>query len=297
MCPSGVNDMDPIHETDALQAMISPTQYAGSVPTMLIVDDDPVVRSLMRDALEDEGFDVIEAQDGVEACRRCDEAVPSLVIVDVVMPNMDGFEVCRELRRRAETKYIPILMATSLDHHVSIIKAFESGATDFISKPLNWPILNQRIRYMLRGAETLENLRQNQESLRAANELEREQRERLEAALDHMSQGLCMFDSDGRLIISNRRFCDIYQLAPMSAVPGRSMIEVLKNSPLFANQAVDAPMGVLAEHVALVSRRDSAVLTFELAGGRSIVVTHEPMRGGGFVDTFTDVSRQCPAGA
>lgn len=63
----------------------------SAAPTILIVDDDPVVRSLMQDALEDEGFSVIEAEDGVEACRRCGEVVPSLMVVDAMMPNMDGF--------------------------------------------------------------------------------------------------------------------------------------------------------------------------------------------------------------
>src|ERR1700747_1394499 len=62
---------------------------------ILIVDDDPVVRSLMQDALEDDGFVVVEAADGLEACWRCEEEVPSLVIVDAVMPNMDGFELCQ----------------------------------------------------------------------------------------------------------------------------------------------------------------------------------------------------------
>src|SRR5580698_1607922 len=150
----------------------------NAAPTILIVDDDPVVRSLMQDALEDEGFAVIEARDGVEACRRCGETVPSLMVVDAMMPNMDGFELCRELRQGEATRHVPVLMATGLDDHGSITKAYESGATDFIAKPLNWLILNHRIRYMLRGAGTLEDLRDNQQSLRAARELEREQNER-----------------------------------------------------------------------------------------------------------------------
>ena len=69
-------------------------------PVILIVDDDPIVRSLMHGAFEDDGFSVIEAEDGAQACRRCDGMVPSLLVVDAVMPNMDGFELCRQLRRR-----------------------------------------------------------------------------------------------------------------------------------------------------------------------------------------------------
>ncbi len=264
----------------------------GSAPTILIVDDDPVVRSLMQDSLEDEGFSVIEAEDGVQACGACDHTVPSLLIVDAIMPNMDGFELCRRLRAGVTTQYVPILMATGLDDHDSIVKAYESGATDFVAKPLNWPILNHRIHYMLRGARTLEDLRQNQQRLRAAQELEREQSERFEAALGNMSQGLCMFGADGRLIVSNQRFRDLYNLMPASTVPGKSMLEVLNGSPLFASQAHETQGAALAEHLALASRRDSAMLTQKLADGRIVTITHEPMPGGGFVDTFTDVTQQ-----
>jgi signal transduction histidine kinase len=137
---------------------------------ILIVDDDPIVRSLMRDALEDEGFAVVEAEDGVEACRVCEERLPVLLVVDVVMPQMDGFELCRELRRRPATKNVPILIATGLDDTDSIAKAYDAGATDFISKPLNWLILNHRVRYMLRAARAFDDLRQNQERLRLAKD-------------------------------------------------------------------------------------------------------------------------------
>jgi diguanylate cyclase (GGDEF)-like protein len=266
---------------------------AAATSTILIVDDDPVVRSLMLDALEDEGFSVIEAADGLEACRHCEEAVPALLVVDAVMPNMDGFALCRELRRRAATRHVPILMATGLDDHSSIAQAYEAGATDFIAKPLNWLILNHRIRYMLRAARALGELRQNQQHLREAQEQERAQSERFAAALGNMSQGLCMFGADGRLIVSNARFRDIYKLPEHQAVPGQSMIEVLQSSPIFAGSELDATAKTaLAEHLLLAARRDSAVLTQELGDGRAVTITHEPMPGGGFVDTVTDVTQQ-----
>jgi diguanylate cyclase (GGDEF)-like protein len=261
-------------------------------PTILIVDDDPVVRFLMRDTLEDEGWSVIEAEDGIAACQRCDEAVPSLLVVDAMMPNMDGFELCRELRRRSTTRHVPILMATGLDDDSSIASAYEAGANDFIAKPLNWLILNHRIRYMLRGARAFEDLREHQHFLQAARQQEREQNERFEAALGNMSQGLCMFGADGRLIVANRRFRDIYNLTPASIVPGQPLIDVLESSRLFASQPHAEPNAALAEHLTLAARRDSAVLTMELADGRVVTVTHEPMPAGGYVDTITDVTQQ-----
>src|SRR5579883_1529688 len=141
------------------------TDPPGSV---LIVDDDEIVRSLMRPSLEQAGFAVREAADGRDALNMCADGLPDLVIADVVMPHMDGFELCRALRLQPRTAHLPILMATGLDDTPSIEKAYECGATDFISKPISWPVLSHRVRYMLRAARAFEDLRANQEILIAA---------------------------------------------------------------------------------------------------------------------------------
>jgi signal transduction histidine kinase len=138
--------------------------------SILVVDDDPVVRSLIRATLERDGFAVIEARDGVEACRLYEEHHPDLLLVDLVMPHMDGFELCRVLRDRAESAYVPIVVATSLDDVPSIARAYDAGATDFIPKPLNWLVLNHRVRYILRASRAFEELRRDQERLIAAKE-------------------------------------------------------------------------------------------------------------------------------
>jgi diguanylate cyclase (GGDEF)-like protein len=279
------------HAAESLPISQSPP-LAPQAAKILIVDDDPVVRSLMQDALEDDGFTVVEAADGVEACRRCAEEVPLLVIVDAVMPNMDGFELCQTLRRGTSTNHLPILMATGLEGDASIARAYEVGATDFISKPLNWLILCHRVRYMLRGARVLDDLRENQAILKATQEQEHRQNERFEAALGNMSQGLCMFGADKRLIVSNRRFQEIYHLPVGSTVPGLSMIEILQTSPSFPREPNGSMSAALAEYLNLCLPRRSAVLVQELADGRTITVTHEPMSDGGFVDTFTDITGQ-----
>ncbi len=134
-------------------------------PLILIADDDPIVRALMRATLEGEGFAVAEAGDGVDACRIFGECRPDLVIVDAVMPQMDGFGLCRELRRRPASAHVPILMATGLDDVASITAAYEAGATDFISKPINWFILSHRVRYMLRAGHAFEEAQRTNELL------------------------------------------------------------------------------------------------------------------------------------
>jgi signal transduction histidine kinase len=141
----------------------------AAVP-VLIVDDDPIVRSLMRAALEVDGYEITEAGDGDEAMEAYEPGRSQLVIADVVMPRMDGFALCRALRSRKESAYVPILMATGLDDVPSITRAYEAGATDFISKPINWVILGHRVRYMLRASRAFDELRQNQDRLVAAKE-------------------------------------------------------------------------------------------------------------------------------
>jgi CheY-like chemotaxis protein len=269
----------------ALSAPISPSEA-----TILIVDDDPVVRMVMQDSLEEEGFSVWEAKDGIDACQRCSEAIPSLVVVDAVMPKMDGFSLCRELRREPATQHVPILMATSLDDHGSITRAYEAGATDFIAKPLNWIILTQRIRYMLRGARVFEDLRSHQQRLSVAQAVERAQGNRLEVALRNMSQGLCMVGADGRIELFNQRFCDIYRLSLDLIVPGILMIDVLTRSPVFSGASDEVSRFSLAEHLALTGHRASAGRKLALPDGRVILNNLEPAPGGGFVFTFTELA-------
>jgi len=124
----------------------------------------------MSATLEDAGFNVATAADGETALKLCIENPPDLVIADVLMPGMDGFQLCQELRQRPETGYIPILVATGLDDVPSIVKAFDVGATDFINKPIKWIILNYRVQYMLRTSRVAQELRENQVRLVSAKE-------------------------------------------------------------------------------------------------------------------------------
>ena len=137
---------------------------------ILIVDDDDIVRTIMRAELEAEGYRVAEASDGMEGCEACWADVPDLVISDIIMPKMDGFELCRQLRRHPGSATVPILQMTSLDDTSSVENAYDAGATDFISKPLQWPVLKHRVRYMLRSARAFDDLRRSQTALIVARE-------------------------------------------------------------------------------------------------------------------------------
>jgi len=143
---------------------------AGPTASILIVDDDQGQRLLMRAALEDKGFEVIEAADGVEGCQLYEEHCPDLLLVDLIMPRMDGYQLCRELRGHARSVDVPIVVTTGRDDIESIVRAYDAGATDFVPKPVNWLVLSNRLRYILRASRAFAELRGNQEGLSAAEE-------------------------------------------------------------------------------------------------------------------------------
>lgn len=141
--------------------MRSPKRSAA--PTVLIVDDDDVMRMLETETLVQFEFDVLEAADGEQALELLIEPPPDLVLLDVDMPGIDGFEVCRRIRQRWDATEVPVIMVTGMDDLASINQAYEAGANDFISKPINWPILGYRARYVLRSAQAAHTLRELEE--------------------------------------------------------------------------------------------------------------------------------------
>jgi len=126
---------------------------------VLVADDDPVMRLLMLEMLAQVGLDAVEAGDGVQALARYQELAPDLVLLDVEMPGLDGFAVCREIRHLETHAVAPIIMVTGGDELESVTRAYEAGATDFVSKPINWPILGHRVLYVLRASDAITRLR------------------------------------------------------------------------------------------------------------------------------------------
>jgi len=124
--------------------------YPRRVKTILVIDDEPNIVDLLRLYLRKEGWAVVSAADGeagLELHRRHD---PDLVILDLMLPKVDGFEVCRELRRRGDT---PILMLTARDDDVDSIVGLELGADDYVAKPFNPRALIARVKAILRRTE------------------------------------------------------------------------------------------------------------------------------------------------
>ena len=120
---------------------------------ILVVDDTPLNVKLLADLLRVKGFTVTTAASGPEALDRIAAERPDLVLLDVMMPEMSGYEVCTRIRANQETARLPVVMVTSLDAVHERVKGIEVGADDFLSKPVNQPELLARVRSLLRIKE------------------------------------------------------------------------------------------------------------------------------------------------
>jgi diguanylate cyclase (GGDEF)-like protein len=158
------------------------TISSSEQPLVLIADDDIVTRSFLRDFMEKEGYRVVEVTDGQECLDSFKNAKPDLVLLDAVMPVMDGFVCCKQLIQIARNNLAlalasfdsgsslgttvisklwdrtPILIITGLDDPDSVDRAFEAGASDFVTKPINWAVLRQRVRRLLQQGQLYKQL-------------------------------------------------------------------------------------------------------------------------------------------
>lgn len=121
--------------------------------TILIVDDDQFVIIQLRRLLEKEGYQVVQASNGKEGLIAFEKHRPQLVLLDAIMPVIDGFDCCAQLKAIDGTNHTPILMITGLEDQESVDLAFEVGASDYVTKPIHWPVLRQRVRRLLNQSQ------------------------------------------------------------------------------------------------------------------------------------------------
>lgn len=124
-----------------------------SKPKVLVVDDDPSMRLMVGTALAQAGFDVFDAANGQGGLAAFIAQPTDLVLLDVMMPDLDGFAVCSQIRQMPAGREVPIAMLTGLEDTASVDRAYQCGATDFITKPINWHLLGHRARFLLRASQ------------------------------------------------------------------------------------------------------------------------------------------------
>lgn len=177
----------------------------------------------MREALEQAGFATAEATGGTEVLSVLPRLKPDIVLLDVLMPEMDGFTTCARIRSLPGGAHTPVLIVTGLDDLQSINRAYEVGATDFITKPINWGVLGHRVRYMLRAGAAMRALRKSEAKNRAL--------------LDAIPDLIFELSRDGTYL-DVKPAKDIPLLLPAERFIGKHLSEV--HRPEAARRAMDA---------------------------------------------------------
>jgi len=182
--------------------------------TILIVDDEPVGRDTLEALLTNQGYRLCFASDGYEALSVAADVRPDLILLDVMMPGMDGFEVCRRLRADASLAEVPVVMVTALDDQDSCLRGIEAGADDFITKPFNRAELRAR-------ARTITRLNRYRALLVG--------RARFEWVIDHAADGYLIIDGSDRVLYANELahlYLDLGDAPEMG--PGEGFVSVAR---------------------------------------------------------------------
>ena len=136
------------------------TNTSKTLPTILLVDDDTSIRITVKTVLEIRGYEVIEADSGEACLNICQQQTPDLILMDAVMPGIDGFSCCAKLKKILGYKCPPILMMTVLDDKESVYRSFDVGITEYVLKPINWDNLARTIQRLLQNQQKQNQLKQ-----------------------------------------------------------------------------------------------------------------------------------------
>ncbi len=123
---------------------------------ILLVDDEPDVIEILTYNLSNEGYEIFSANDGIKALKVANEILPNLIIMDVMMPNMDGIEACEELRKKSKFNSTIIMFLSARGEDFSYVAAFDAGADDYVNKPIKPKVLISKVKSLLRRTKTLE---------------------------------------------------------------------------------------------------------------------------------------------
>ena len=223
-------------------------------PKVLLVDDDEVNLLLTSMALRERGFSVMEVGSGEQAIQTLANWLPDVVVLDALMPGMDGFATCREMRDLPGFESLPVLMLTGLDDDASINRAYEAGATDFFVKSNQWSLLGGRLQYLLRSSRTRLELERSKSKLARAQDLARM------GSFDWQRQ-------QGRLVFSIEGL-RVFGLAPTDTLAFRRLVRWLPAEN--RNSFLSLLRGVLRHSTVL-----DTDITVNLIDGRSRVLHAE----------------------
>jgi len=249
----------------------------SSRPKILVADDAPDNVALVQDLLSVEGYDVIPAYDGQEALLKIRSVLPDVVLLDINMPRMDGYETCRQLKEDPTTADIPVLMLTALAEPDDRVKGLQLGAEDYLTKPFDYRELVARVRARLRTKQAADELRAAQRAIRSTFERYVSPRvvERLLADPSQVRLG-------GVQQVVTILFADLRGYTAMAeALPPEHLVEVLNGHLTVAARAILAYEGTISTFVGdLVMAIYNAPLPqpdHALRAARTAVALHQGM--------------------
>ncbi|HWW70219.1 MAG TPA: diguanylate cyclase [Duganella sp.] len=189
---------------------------------ILIVDDAPENLAMLRKLMVQQGYQTFVATSGERALKIARRVHPDLILLDVVMPGMDGLETCRQLKSHAATQRIPVIFMSARTDTDDVVAGFDIGAVDYIGKPLRMAEVCARVRTQLQ--------------IRSNSETQEEQAERLRTIVNNMAEGLLIIEADGRIQFTNPA-CDKYLGYQENELAGRAISDLL--NPLVAQEYLE----------------------------------------------------------
>jgi diguanylate cyclase (GGDEF)-like protein/PAS domain S-box-containing protein len=213
---------------------------------ILIVDDAPDNLSVLRKLMIEQGYQTFVANTGERALEIARRVHPHLILLDVIMPGMDGFETCRQLKAHPATEDIPVLFMSARCEQEDVVTGFDLGAVDYISKPLRMAEVCARVRTQLQ--------------IRFSTETQQEQAERLRTIVNNMAEGLLIIEANGRIQFTNPA-CDQHLGYMAHELAGKSISDLL--NPLVAN-----------EYLEYFSRYAANPETAHSHGTREVIIRH-----------------------
>jgi len=225
---------------------------------ILIADDDPTSRLALRQALVAQGYGVAEVGDGLAALEQYARLRPSVVLLDVQMPGLDGFEVCERLR--AARQSVPVIMITALDERDAIDRAYQAGATDYVTKPVDWDVLNHRLGVLVQAQQSRKQLE--------------EERDLLRTLIDNLPDYIFIKDAQGRFVASNVAHARAAQTAAVDDLIGKTAFDFWPEELAAQYQADD--QNVIDSGLPLINAERTTV---DALGNQRVVLTNKiPLR-------------------
>ena len=179
-----IDDINALNEHSTPKVNMPQTSSKSTL--ILVVDDDVFMRKILVRYLERERYQLIEAANGMEALKIYQAYQPDVILLDAMMPILDGFECCSQLQNLPNGDHTPVLIITALEDRESVDRAYEAGASDYVTKPIHWAVLRQRVRHLIEQSYL---------------------RQKLEAANQELQR---LVSIDGLTQMANRRCLDEY---------------------------------------------------------------------------------------